>query len=77
MIVHIPGAKRLLVSFDPQTVTEGGCDYVRFYADSAHTSTIPGASEFSGGKDGSTSNWPGLNNRPEFVIDGDIFYVNL
>lgn len=76
-VVRIPGAKRLTVSFDPQTATEGGCDWIRFYSDSAHNDTIPGADQFTGGKDGASSNWPGVLDRPPFVVEGDSFHVYL
>ena len=75
--MKIPGAKRLLVSFDPQTATEDGNDWVRFYSDAAHNDTIRGAREFTGGKDGGASNWPGMLDRPPFVIEGDSFHVRL
>lgn len=35
--VHIPGAVKLSISFDPQSRTETGCDYLVFYKDRSRT----------------------------------------
>ena len=73
--ICIPGAKRLIVTFEEETRTENGCDYMIFYTDSSHTSTVPGTEQYTGGKDGSRSNWPGLKGRPPVVIDSDSFEI--
>lgn len=73
--VSIRGAKRIIVSFDPQTRTESGCDYVRFYKDSSYSTVLDGAESFSGGKDGGSSNWPGMGDREPYVVEGDSFVI--
>lgn len=73
--VSAPGAVRLSIVFDPETSTESGCDYVVFYTDSTHSKKVPNSDQFSGGKDGSSSNWPGVKNNPPFVVEGDSFVI--
>lgn len=68
--VRIPGATKLLISFDADTVTEKDCDYVVFYKDDAH-SGVWGADKYHG--NGATGNWPGLGGRPPLEVPGDSF----
>lgn len=116
--VRIPGAKRLLISFDEQSATESGCDYVSvctilsyyaaktalvlvvarvgcsmaavhyinfvicvaqvtIYMDSSHTTTAPGGDKLTGGKDGGSSNWPGMKDRAPLTVEGDSCEVYL
>lgn len=35
--VNVPGASKLLVSFDPRTRSERNCDYMVFYKDDSHS----------------------------------------
>jgi hypothetical protein len=35
--IFVPGARRLVVKFDPMSSTEKGCDFVRFYKDESRT----------------------------------------
>jgi hypothetical protein len=72
-LVKIKGAKRLSISFDEQSRTENGCDYVAFYTDESRSCVIPGADKFTGGKDGGESNWPGMKDRRPFIVEGDSF----
>lgn len=73
--VKIKGAKKLSITFDKSTSTEGGCDFVRLFDDFTRSTTIPNADQLSGGKNGSSSNWPGLDSRPPLIIEGDSFEI--
>lgn len=73
--VKIPGARSIVVTFDPETRTECNCDYVIFYTDDSHNTKVPNSDTYTGGKDGSNSNWPGLKDIPPLVIDGDSFVI--
>jgi hypothetical protein len=55
--IYLKGASRLIIYFDERSATENGSDFVRFYKDSSHTDFY-GEAFYSGGKDGSPSNWP-------------------
>jgi len=68
--ISFPGAKKLAVVFDNQTASERGCDYLRFYKDDSRTE-IWGESQYTGGKDGSSSNWPGVQGNPPLEIPSD------
>jgi hypothetical protein len=57
--VVVPGAKRLSITFDPETRTENNCDYLVFYTDDTHSDRVSGTEQnYTGGKDGGSSNWP-------------------
>jgi hypothetical protein len=66
--VRIPGAKKLVISFDPQSRTENGCDFVMFL-DANRQSLHPTVEKYTG-RDGN-QNWPGCEGRPPLEIDGD------
>lgn len=68
--ITFPGAKRILLAFDPQTTTEKGCDYLRIYKSTERTEYW-GENQYSGGKDGSSHNWPGLGSNPPLEIPAD------
>jgi hypothetical protein len=70
----IKGAKRLIISFDPQTRTESGCDYLKFYKDSSQSEVW--GEQYTGGKDNGSSNWPGMNGRPPLIIPADGFVLH-
>lgn len=72
--VKVPGAKKLIITFDEQTATESGCDYVRLYKDDSHTEYW-GENQYTGGKDGGNSNWPGMKGRSPLVIPADSFVI--
>jgi hypothetical protein len=72
--VRIPGAKKLIVTFDEQTAVENGCDYMRIYKDDTHTEYW-GENQYTGGKDGGNSNWPGMKGRPPLIIPADSFVI--
>jgi hypothetical protein len=71
--VKVPGAKRFIISFDPETRTENNCDYLEFYTDRNRGTRCPNSDKYTGGKDGGTSNWPGMKDRPPLIIEGDSF----
>jgi hypothetical protein len=73
--IMVPNARQLIITFDPQSSTESGCDYVRFYKNSAHEETFPGAEMFSGGLNGSTGNWPGIGGCDPYVVPGNSFVL--
>jgi len=70
--VCIKGAKKLLISFDPQSKTES-CDYLIFYKESDKVARWSDQN-FAGGRDGGSSNFPGIQGRPPLEIDSDHFY---
>jgi hypothetical protein len=71
--VSVPGAKGFSITFDPETRTENNCDYMEFYTDSSRSTKIPNTEKYTGGKDGGSSNWPGMKDRPALMIEGDSF----
>ena len=73
--VKMKGAKKLSIAFDKNTSTESGCDFVRLYTDSSRSQTISNADQLSGGKNGSSANWPGLDDHPPLIYDGDSFEI--
>jgi hypothetical protein len=64
--IFIPGAKKLVISFDPASRTENGCDFLRF-VDMNGTVLHPTIEKFCG-RDGS-QNWPGCEGRPELELE--------
>lgn len=72
--VEVRGAKKLIVTFDPQTCSEAGCDYMRIYKDDSHTEYW-GENQYTGGKDGGNCNWPSIKGRPPLEIPSDRFVV--
>jgi hypothetical protein len=72
--VCIPGAKKLTCIFDPKTASERGCDYLRFYKDDSR-GEFWGENQFTGGKDGSSQNWPGVQGNPPLEIPADHFVI--
>lgn len=72
--VCIKGAKKLIITFAPETRCESGCDYMRIYKDSSKSEHW-GEDQYHGGKDGGTNNWPSLQGRPPLVIPADNFLI--
>jgi len=72
--VRVSGARKLKVVFDEQSCTENGADYLRFYKDDSH-SDVWGDNQYTGGKDGGTSNWPGMQGRDALIIPANSFVV--
>ncbi|CAM9310758.1 unnamed protein product [Chrysoparadoxa australica] len=71
-VVEIKGAKKLLISFDPRTRTEHGCDAITFFKDES-CSDCWGEHKYTGGKDSGTCNWPGIKSRPPLEIPASRF----
>ncbi|OWZ23507.1 HECT E3 ubiquitin ligase [Phytophthora megakarya] len=70
MKVTFSGASTLTITFDPQSRTEQGCDYLCFFKDKSLTDRW-GAYQYCGV--GSDANWPGVEDRPPLVIPSDSF----
>ena len=71
--ISFPGATRLLVKFHSQTVTESGCDYIKF----AKVNSTDGEASYWGqprysGSSGA-SNWPGVGGSSPLEIEADSF----
>jgi hypothetical protein len=71
--ISFPGAQRLLVKFHSQTVTESGCDYIRFAKVGSvdGEATYWGLSRYSGSS--GASNWPGVGGSSPLEIKADSF----
>lgn len=70
--IKVPNAFKYSVVFDSQSVTEDGCDYVRFYKGTSR-STVIGDDKYTGRK------WAGLNSIPPLEItdsEFDIFFYS-
>lgn len=52
--ISMPGAKELIITFDPKSKTESGYDYITFFKDSTKSSHW-GEQKYSG------TSWPGVN----------------
>jgi len=59
--LELPGHESMLVWFDPQTKTEKKYDYLTFWHDEGKAAHY-GEKKYSGGKDGSSGNWPTFDN---------------
>lgn len=71
----VPNAKKLIITFDVETRTESNCDYMDLFTDDSHSNKVPNSERWTGGKDGGSSNWPGIQGRPPFVMDGNSFVI--
>lgn len=67
--IEIPGAKKIKITFDRQSKSESGCDYVTLYRGISEREETVGPSQIGGRAD--NQNWPGFGERPPLVIDGD------
>lgn len=68
----IPGAIRMVVSFDPKTRTENNYDYVTFFKDRTQSEYY--GSQMYSGRD-AEHNWPGVGGNPPLIIDNDKCFV--
>lgn len=73
--VNVPGAVGYSVIFDSRSCTESDCDYVTFYKDESHSSHW-GDRKYSGGHNGSTSNFPGVGRHPPLIIAAPQFVLH-
>jgi hypothetical protein len=71
-VIETFGATSYRVTFDAQSCFENGCDYVRFYKDSTHSAHW-GDSKYTGGRNGSVKNMPGVNGIPSLIIPAPSF----
>lgn len=65
--ISFPGAIALSIVFDAQTKTESSYDYITFHKTDSQTD-FWGERKYSGGRNGSNSNWPGVAGRPPLRI---------
>ncbi|CAM9379119.1 unnamed protein product, partial [Sphacelaria rigidula] len=74
--VHLPGAHRIKVVFDPRSRTETNCDWVTIAQEAIEGSSTQeqrrGRSARYHGRRGS-ENFPGFGGRPPLWLDGDRF----
>ena len=59
-MIELPGEESMVVWFDPKTKTEHSYDYVTFWDENKQERY--GEEKYSGGRDGSSQNWPTLEN---------------
>lgn len=71
--VHITGATKCTISFSPESRTEHGCDYLKFFTLDRSSTFHPEIEMFSG-RDGS-QNWPGCEGRAPLIINSSRFVV--
>ncbi|TMW68516.1 hypothetical protein Poli38472_005984 [Pythium oligandrum] len=71
--IRIPGAKKLLIAFDPRSKTETNCDWVQFKKVGSPEDE-DNALAYSGRQ--GDENWPGFGGRPPLVIDADVCEVH-
>jgi spore coat protein U-like protein len=71
-VIETQGATSYRITFDAQSCFENGCDYVRFYKDSTHTS-VWGEDKYTGGRSGTAKNLPGVNDIPPLLIPASSF----
>lgn len=71
--VSIPGAKQIIVTFDPRSKSEAGCDWLCFYKEGSNRTETFGDAQY-GGREG-TENWPGCGGRSALTIDASAFEV--
>ena len=67
--IKLNGAKELSISFDPRTSTEGGSDWVQFYADEGKSKSL--SQRFSGSYQ--NGGWPKKDNP--LVIEGNSVWI--
>lgn len=72
--VCVPNAVQYSISFHEDTRSEPVYDFVKFFADDTHTDYY-GVGKYSGGSNGTPSNWPGLGGRPPLVIPANKFVI--
>lgn len=74
--VHIPGAKRIELTFDPNCSTENNCDYVQVFDDTSKSTKLY-EPKIHGFASSSEKHWPGVDRIPKLVIERDSFVLNL
>jgi hypothetical protein len=67
--IKIPGAKEIVVTFDPQCATESGCDYLNIMSSDMRLL-------YKAHGRGRRRDFPGLDGKPPLVIQGSSFNIN-
>ncbi|ETL24524.1 hypothetical protein L916_21469, partial [Phytophthora nicotianae] len=70
--LQVPGATRMVITFDPRSRTEVNYDYLTFYKDKSQGEHY--GSQFYSGRD-SEQNWPGVGDNPPLIIESDHCFV--
>ena len=70
--IEIPDAIELQITFDNKSMTEANYDYVKFYSTDSRDVQY-GELMYSGGRNGSTRNFPGTDGRIALTIPGNKF----
>jgi hypothetical protein len=73
--MSFPGARAVEIVFSPESATEAGCDYVRFYCDASRQAFF-GLEKYHGGRGGGDKTYPGLNGRDSLIIPASSFVVH-
>jgi len=73
--IEVEGAISYSLTFDNQSLTEQNYDFVTFYVDESR-SAFHGEQKYTGGRGGSTRNYPGTEGRPPLVINAKKFYLH-
>ena len=77
--IEVVGAFNLSITFDKQTKTERGCDYVTIFKPKSRSEeeegerTWFGEEKYTGGMNGSSRNFPGVDNNEPLEIPGNRF----
>ena len=74
-MVEFAGAEGLEVVFSESSKTELNYDYVKFYQDNSHSSYY-GVEKYTGGRGGTTSNFPGVGGNPPLYIPSNSFVLH-
>ncbi|KAE9130964.1 hypothetical protein PF007_g4314 [Phytophthora fragariae] len=70
--LQVPGATRMVITFDPRSRTEVNYDYLTFYKDKSQGEYY--GNQFYSGRD-SEHNWPGVGDNPPLIIESDHCFV--
>lgn len=62
------------IVFDNQTCTEPNYDFLTLFKDDSHTD-FWGENKYTGGRGGSTRNYPGIEDRPPLTVSAEKFVV--
>lgn len=73
--VRTNGAISYSITFDNNSKTERNCDYICFYPDESTHEKLENTELYTGGKDGSERNYPGIEGRPPLIINRSSFCI--
>lgn len=74
-LISFPDVQVLEVVFHEATKTEQNYDYITFFRDESHSAFF-GEQKYSGGRGGSTNNFPGLNGTAPLYIPASSFVLH-